>query len=107
MNPNLTFAPDDFFRFDFTEMGSIGGDIISTSDDWAGPSVEPLIRNVKMTDLSIRQHDIAIWWTGNVHVDVEITPFLLNWLDSRCLSDAWSIELLPELEYLMNFRAKL
>ena len=77
-------------------------DIIFAFDDWVCPPLNMSTTCVKISDLAVRQQDIAHWRKGNVHIAPEIAPFLLNWSDSRATTDCWHSELPNALTYLPN-----
>lgn len=62
MNQYFPVVPDDFFHFDFAELGNDGQSKLFASDSRARPTCVPGFRPVPMSCLTIRQQEISVWW---------------------------------------------
>ena len=59
--------------------------------------------SIPLSSLPERQQKIAQWWKSRDLSSSFVTPFVLNWLDARSLSNDWEKEYVLALEYLIAY----
>ena len=100
VNKNLDFVPEYSPHSDFTEAEGAGQNLISTNQDWMYREISSGEKIAPMTALTVRQQKIASWWKDKQLADSIITPFVLNWIDSRSVAGDWDADYLIAREYL-------